>query len=165
MKNIKQILKFCLIVIIFISTCAFASRVIVHDKSCLSNVRIIQGAIEMYNMDNSTMIERIEDNTFSLLVNGGYLKRIPKGLEKSCEYKSMGNMAENGNGIVFCTYHGDREHLVSCYYYDKLNPDLLDLKYEKIPQNISDEEFKSKYGIVKAGKDKAIALEKKGRKN
>ncbi len=87
----------------FITPSAFARR---SDrlKGCYSNQRVLQGAIEMYNMDSSTMIEELNSHTMHLLIDGKYLKEIPRGYDNHCEYASQGNLTEDGE--IYCKYHG-----------------------------------------------------------
>ena len=130
----------------FFSLCntLFAHRPDGRLRSCISNIRNIYGAIEMYNMDNKEPITKLDDNGLKLLKKEGYLREITKP-ESKCEYKSMGNLSDRG--IIYCVYHGDIEQLVSCEYY-KYDQD----KYKKIPQNIIDEEFNNNLDLVKREK-------------
>lgn len=130
----------------FFSLCntLFAHRPDGRLRSCISNIRNIYGAIEMYNMDNIEHFTKLDEDGFKLLKKGHYLKEITKP-ESKCEYKSMGNLSDRG--IIYCVYHGDIEQLVSCEYY-KYDQD----KYKKIPQNIIDEEFNNNLDLVKREK-------------
>ncbi len=127
MSNIKILLICCLFLMIFISNSAFA-RVSARPKACRSNIRVIQGAVEMYNMDISPMMEQLDIKN---LINGHYLKEEPVKPEISCEYKNFGNLAEGG--FVFCKYHGDLESLLECEYNN-------DEPFEKVSQNATLEE-------------------------
>ena len=42
-----------------------------YQKACFSNIRVITGAIENYNMENSKKIEDLNDNNLKLLVEKG----------------------------------------------------------------------------------------------
>ena len=64
-----------------------------REKSCFSNQRIIMGAIEMYNMDNEQMMNSID---FSRLLEGKYLKEIPKKPTTECDYFSEGDLSVDG---------------------------------------------------------------------
>ena len=64
-------------------------------KSCWSNIRVITGAVEMYNMDNSIMMDKLD---FDLLLKGKYLKQMPEGY-----YANHGKLTEDG--YVYCVYH------------------------------------------------------------
>ena len=87
----------------FITQSVFARR---NDrlKSCYSNQRVILGAIEMYNMDSSIMIEELNNHTMQLLIDGKYLKEKPTTYDNHCEYSSKGNLTEDGE--IYCKYHG-----------------------------------------------------------
>ncbi len=72
------------------------------QKACYSNIRVIQGAVEMYNMDSSIMMENLD---FNYLIEGHYLKGKPTGSEKNCKYVAEGNLTEDG--YIYCEKHGD----------------------------------------------------------
>ncbi|PKL39272.1 MAG: hypothetical protein CVV41_21715 [Candidatus Riflebacteria bacterium HGW-Riflebacteria-1] len=72
----------------------------VHDRFCMANIRTIQGAVEMYNMDRSTMMETLD---MEELLKGGYL-RVKVSCNSGNEYYSK----KDGNDIlVRCPLHGD----------------------------------------------------------
>ena len=146
MTKIKYILIFSLFIILCCNT-AFARRSS-RDKACFSNIRVIQGAIEMYNMDVSTMMEELNPKTMDILVKEKYLKSYPTPPETSkCEYQSIGDLTDAG--IIFCKYHGDIEHLVYCDYYK----DNFDENYEKFSQNASNEEIKRNIDRITKGRE------------
>ena len=71
-------------------------------KACFSNQRVLQGAVEMYNMDNeSNMMHKLD---MKLLLKGRYIKTMIEGPEPKCSYVSKGDLAKEGN--VECTNHG-----------------------------------------------------------
>ncbi len=72
-----------------------------REKACFSNIRVLQGAVEMYNMDNDVLMKSLDTDA---LVKGHYLKYPPQGPETDCEYYSDGNLAEDGE--VACRRHG-----------------------------------------------------------
>ncbi len=76
-----------------------------REKTCFFNQRIIQGAVEMYNMDVKKD-EEMNNLDIDILFKGNYLKEIPKKPEESCQY--VGSDL-NKSGVVFCLYHGDVE--------------------------------------------------------
>lgn len=83
-------------------------------KACYSNQRVLQGAVDMYNMDSSEMMSNLD---VDILVKSNYLINIPNGPESQCKY--VGNKLDS-DGIVYCTYHGDVEgHTVSIYEQNK----------------------------------------------
>ncbi|MEW6711388.1 MAG: hypothetical protein AB1403_16305, partial [Candidatus Riflebacteria bacterium] len=72
------------------------------DRFCLANQRTIQGAFEMYNMDNSKMMEKLD---VVLLHEKRYLASIPV-----C--RSGRQYYLNDKGMVRCPVHGDSENPV-----------------------------------------------------
>lgn len=72
-----------------------------REKSCYANIRVILGAVEMYNMDNSTMCSTIDDSVGALV--GGYLKQKP-----NCPSTSGGYSGSNlhDTGKICCSVHG-----------------------------------------------------------
>lgn len=132
MKNKKIIITICFFCMIFICSNLWASRSSRHI-ACLSNQRVIQDAVELYNMDYDNMMHNLD---MKILVEGEYLKSEPSKPESSCEYKSMGDLADSG--IIFCKYHGDVERLVYCDFFknDKYE------QYEKLPQDATDEYYR-----------------------
>lgn len=160
MKN-KTLILFFSITLLALYFCnpvfAKKSRASAREKACMSNLRVIQGSIEMYNMDHNEMIKHYASDTEELLIKGKYLKKYSKP-DYECEYTSIGNLAENG--ILFCTYHGDTEHLI----YSKYHEDYKNYEnYEKIPQNATEAEFKSKLDIIR--KKREIEIEARKRRN
>ena len=81
-----------------------------REKACYSNIRVIQGAVEMYNMDSPDMMQNLNMHT---LIAGNYLKEEPLYPEVSCGY--LGSNLDN-NGSVFCEYHGDLQGLIEGRY-------------------------------------------------
>ncbi len=71
------------------------------QKACYSNIRVIQGAVEMYNMDASELMSELN---IDYLTNGHYLKVKPDHPDKPCSYQ--GSKLED-DGSVYCTFHGD----------------------------------------------------------
>lgn len=111
-----------------------------RDKACFSNQRVILGAIEMYNMDDSRPLgpEAVgwaPEDVLKLLVDGKYLKSIPT-YGNTCKYEFFNN---NGNIIPYCTYHG-------CWEF-KNNPTVPGpaKEYEKESARIDREEQMKKY--------------------
>ena len=75
------------------------------DNFCAANQRVIQGAVEMYNMDHSTLMQTLDLDT---LLKDGYLRARPV-CSSGREYygKDLG-----GKGIVRCPIHGDPDNPV-----------------------------------------------------
>lgn len=75
-----------------------------REKACYANMRVILGGVEMYNMDNDPMMERLN---LKGLVRGKYLKSTPHPPEQGCNYGSRGSLAANGQ--IYCNLHGTVE--------------------------------------------------------
>ena len=74
-----------------------------RKKACFSNVRVLENAVEMYNMDKKDQISEFNDDVVEILINEKYLKAKPNPPITKCEYK--GNNLNKG-GVVYCKYHG-----------------------------------------------------------
>lgn len=87
------------------------SRVRARVRACMANMRVLQGAVEMYNMDNQKMISEFDENTLELLVSGKYLKSRPicPG-SPSGVYRSNGDLTKEG--VISCSVHGTVENPV-----------------------------------------------------
>ncbi len=76
-----------------------------RQKSCYSNIRILQGAVEMYNMDVATMMTSLDQ---SALINDHYIKDssplVCPNDSKHGVYKNSGDLTDSGE--IYCTYHG-----------------------------------------------------------
>ena len=85
-----------------------------RNKTCYSNIRILQGAVEMYNMDSKTMMTTLDQ---SILIKEGYLKsqKDIKCPEYSIEATYSGEHLMD-DGEIICSYHGG---LITKGPYDK----------------------------------------------
>ncbi len=74
-----------------------------HDPriTCYSNLRVIQGAVEMYNMDIKTMMSDLD---IERLLEGKYLKEKPRSPRPECRYFSDGDLTDTGE--ICCELHG-----------------------------------------------------------
>lgn len=101
-----------IVIIIIIASCmkpnVHPTRASTREKNCFSNLRVITGAVEMYNLDNPPK-NQMRSLELQTLVNGHYLKSIPTGPDVSCKYFSDGDLSVASEGIIACKYHGDRE--------------------------------------------------------
>ena len=75
-----------------------------RHKACYANMRVLLGAVEMYNMDNQKQMSSLQVDR---LVNGKYLKSRMTGPESGCRYESRGNLSEGG--YIMCRLHGTIE--------------------------------------------------------
>ena len=89
----------------------YGGRFSARERNCVSNMRVIQGAIEMYNMDvdEKNMLHELDDKVQELLVKGNYLRSIQECPERSYKpkYLSKGDILEGG--FIYCDYHGTME--------------------------------------------------------
>lgn len=87
------------------------------EMECFSNQRVLYGAIEIYNMENSKKIETAfpgldYENCEKELLDTKYMKKRLEPSYKGCSY---GYISQNGSDTVFCTIHGP----VKLKRYDK----------------------------------------------
>ncbi|HNV69237.1 MAG TPA: zinc ribbon domain-containing protein, partial [Candidatus Ozemobacteraceae bacterium] len=78
-------------------------------KHCYSNMRVLLGAIEMYNMDNAVMLDSLQDADGSaggLLLQRQYLKSPITKPTVKCAYSGT-NLTKNGR--ISCAFHGTVE--------------------------------------------------------
>ncbi len=121
--NKKIVLYLSVFLIFLITNSLFAykpSSEYTKYKHCLSNLKVLQDAIEMYNMDNKESIDNLNEENLKSLISKGYLKGISSPTDK-CKYLSK-------NGEVYCKYHGGVD-------YKKIRPDpefaqFIDAFYE-----------------------------------
>ena len=76
-----------------------------RQKACQANMRVLQGAVEMYNMDSNQMISANLD--VAALSSGKYIKAEPTPPEAGCSYGASGDLA--AEGVVMCGIHGSVE--------------------------------------------------------
>ncbi len=76
--------------------------------ACYANMRVLLGAVEMYNMEHETKISEFSDpTTIEMLITSRYLKTSIQRPESTCSYSNDGDLA--GVGIISCTVHGPAE--------------------------------------------------------
>lgn len=81
-----------------------------REKACYANMRVVLGAVEMYNMDHSIMVSTINDtdlDTDGFLVRGQYLKSRINRPETDCRYGTIGDLTRDGK--IICARHGTVE--------------------------------------------------------
>lgn len=78
-----------------------------REKACYANMRVLLGAIEMYNMDNTEMVDVLDGELMDRLVAGQYLKRKMSYPTPQCRYGSLGHLT--GDGTIVCSSHGTVE--------------------------------------------------------
>ncbi|MBF0501037.1 MAG: hypothetical protein HQM09_12940 [Candidatus Riflebacteria bacterium] len=75
-----------------------------QEKACYANIRLIQGAVEMYNMDHPQLIKNMDSSVLQILKNGQYISSIPTKPSPRCEYLNDGDLTQNGR--IICRLHG-----------------------------------------------------------
>ncbi|MBI3039069.1 prepilin-type N-terminal cleavage/methylation domain-containing protein [bacterium] len=77
-----------------------------REKACYANMRVVLGAIEMYNMDNSAMKTALADadTQSGVLTSGGYLKNAVSKPEVGCVYTNTNDLTTSG--YISCAVHG-----------------------------------------------------------
>lgn len=109
-----------------------------EQKNCFANQRLLAGSIEMYNMDNSEMIENFYpgldyENCEKMLIEKGYLKEMLIIPNRDCSY---GGINITGSGTIFCKLHG------SVYNYNDDKPFIP--KYDKSLEKMFSAEYSDK---------------------
>jgi competence protein ComGC len=78
------------------------------QKQCYANMRVILGAVEMYNLNNEVGIKKVSSihctTRDSFLVKAKMLKKPIVPPTDKCEYYTKGLLLEKG--AIFCTEHG-----------------------------------------------------------
>lgn len=72
-----------------------------RKRACFSNIRVLTGGVEMYNMDHATMMSTLD---MDVLVKERYLRSPIKGPDPECEYYTEGDLTQDG--IIACKKHG-----------------------------------------------------------
>lgn len=75
-----------------------------REKACYANMRVLLGAVEMYNMDSPQLLRMVDDQVITGLVQSNYLKGGLNKPESHCAYLSSGDIA--GSGVIYCAMHG-----------------------------------------------------------
>ncbi|MDN5279973.1 MAG: type pilus assembly protein PilA [Clostridiales bacterium] len=78
-----------------------------REKACYANMRVILGAVEMYNMDHTDMMTDMSSGNIDTLVSGKYLKSQISKPESGCGYTATGDL--DGTGLIQCDVHGTIE--------------------------------------------------------
>lgn len=142
---ITAIVVYCCFNVYMVSTnfgimCIKKSRFSARTKACWKNIKVIQSAVDMYNMDVATMTTTLNITELRKL---GYLKSDPIGTEDKCHYDSYGDLTEDG--FIYCSFHlvpGTDEETIENFGNSIYNSN------SKIPQELINE-FKKKRSAEK----------------
>jgi len=76
-----------------------------RERACYANMRVILGAVEMYNMDNAVMMTGID---MPALLSGNYLRNSPQAPEQGCApLRVTDDLTRTGR--IVCPNHGTVE--------------------------------------------------------
>ena len=105
-----------------------------RERACFSNQRVLQGALEMYNMDVGTMMHEMNDDNQKILIEGHYIKAkdplvCPDTYYKG-QYLSEGDLCEDG--VIYCSYHGTIDGI-------KITPGMTFQEYQKEKERLENE--------------------------
>ncbi len=101
---ISAFILFCVVVILFLMSNPNVTRRRTSErrKACISNIKILQGAVEQYNDKKQNLMKKLD---IDLLVKEKFIRNYPRNPEPQCLYSSEGDLSENG--YVYCKYHGE----------------------------------------------------------
>ena len=124
--NLISVIKFCIDVIAIFFLIIFLISIINPQYgsgkmkptqlkySCFSNIGNFYRAIEKYNTDHTSKINKMDKDTYNILVDNKYIKPITLPLSL-CEYVSKGDLATD-TGIIYCECHGDLDGKIKGKY-------------------------------------------------
>ncbi|MGM0599506.1 MAG: VIT domain-containing protein [Candidatus Rifleibacteriota bacterium] len=78
-------------------------------KACYANMRVLLGAVEMYNMDHTDMMTVVTEKEVDILVQEGYLKSRLTHPTNECAYGTIGDLSNSG--YICCLEHGTVEDI------------------------------------------------------
>ena len=108
-SNHFKYIIFLVFFIMLVNDCpALDRRIASRQKICFSNIRVFQGAVEMYNLDHELKVKDIipgrdYEEFEKILINEGYLKDVLYHVEDDCSYGFVDIL---GSGSAFCKRHG-----------------------------------------------------------
>lgn len=89
-----------------------------YAKACAANMRVMNGSIELYNMDNTPMLKDVSEEMVregGIIVKSGVLKQpIQKPTEK-CKYIFTGDFSKVDAGVISCEAHGTVDEIGKKY--------------------------------------------------
>jgi len=75
-----------------------------REKACYGNMRVILGAVEMYNMDHDQFLQAVDERHLTALTQLQYLRGTITKPDTGCAYYTEGDLTANGR--VVCALHG-----------------------------------------------------------
>jgi hypothetical protein len=122
-RSVSFIFKVIFNVILFSLCCFFIidrylNRNSVWEKSrkkaCYVNMRLLLGAVEMYNLDHATCIKSLIPDHYadknSILISQKYLRNYLVRPTENCAYYSRGDLS-TVDSAIFCREHGAVESI------------------------------------------------------
>ncbi len=101
-------------------------------KSCYSNIRVLQGAVEMYNMDVNTMMSSLNQ---SILIEMHYIKANSELVcPETSKHGTYSGEHLTDDGEIICSYHGG---LIAEGQYDKEKPSLSERRRAEIQKYLN----------------------------
>lgn len=110
----------CLLCVFFINGCCDVAkkRDAAYARACAANMRVMTGAIEMYNMDHSEMLKEPDFSMFSeggVMLETGLLKQPIQLPTDKCSYSFTGDFSDIDSGVISCSVHGTIEEIDKKY--------------------------------------------------
>ena len=111
-KSILLFVLFSLITCSFISGCGNSKEAEKsRAKACAATMRVLLAAVEMYNMDNQTMMRELNESNYKILLSKGYIKRdftCECPVTKKFQYSSTCDLVETTDFLTAlkCENHG-----------------------------------------------------------
>ncbi len=75
-----------------------------REMACYANMRVLLGAVEMYNYDHDRGMDRVGTDEIARLVQNQYLKSPLISYDPGCSYSSEGDLTTSGR--IVCPVHG-----------------------------------------------------------
>ncbi len=105
--------------------------------NCFSEIRVLSGAVELYNLDNESKINELNDETIKILFDNKYIKEMPNPFIPKCVYRNEENLASNPLSI-YCEAHGSPDGSIHSIYDEK---EIEDEVSQKINSYIKQSNF------------------------
>ena len=112
MKKTIFFVLFSLVICAFISGCGNNKEAEKNRaKACGATMRVLMGAVELYNMDNQTMMRELNEANYNILISKGYIKKDFKcecPVTNKFQYSSTCDLVETTDLLTAlkCENHG-----------------------------------------------------------